>query len=242
MIISQRKKCPFTLVEVVLSFILIAMAATAIYSIYIAVATGTASAEKKIHAQREVLSNSRKIRHYLMSIITPYNTLIGKGAARPFFLTEGTNGTRGFQVYACLNNGTDPLPALSNEVLGRFYIDHEGTFKLTLASHPIRSTIFHPCEADITLWKGVESVLWEFSTWPDANSKKNSKVGTIAQDSIPKGQWVREWKREWMYEPPTLIRLTVVIKNPKSLHRNGEVCITAIHPTAIQTLEFQEGG
>ena len=232
-ILKKKKKLSFTLIEVLISSILLALIVSGLYFIYITISVGTTSIERVVHKERKTLLNSRKIRHYLMSIIPFQNNPPNKGSTRAFFLTEGVNGSSGFQVYADIDNGPDPVPSLSNEVLGKFYINKDNNFILTLVSHPIRAKVFSACEADVLLWKGVESILWEFTCWPDIQSKRDQKTGnTGAIDAVPKGTWVTEWKREWMYTPPEIIRLTLFLKDKQT------VIITSVQTDAIQILEF----
>lgn len=236
---KKGRSYSFTLIEVILSFILIGMIASGIYWLYVSISVSSINLEKTVQKKRQKLINIRKIRYYLMSTLTTQNSFQGKGAAKPFCMTEGDNGGRDFKIYLTLNNGVDPIPALSNEVLAKFYINDEGDFTVTITSHPVRKDIYTQVEADISLWKGVDSIFWEFTAWPPINKPVQS-IDLENQDDIafPYKKWVTQWKSEWMYEPPSVFRLTIRESSHNRLDSNP-IVLTAVIPSQIQPLKLR---
>ncbi len=228
----------FTLIEVLISFVLVSIIGASLLSLTIMLREASLPLEKKLRVEEKKLSQAHLTRLYLSSILIDENKLSGKGAAKPFFLTEGTNGTPQFTVYTSLMNGLDHVNALSNEVLARFYISSDGAFSLYITTHPTRRELGREEESIIKLWDKVKSVSWEFSSWPKetaaSQSKKNMLQGSPSSiDEPPSGEWTREWKKEWKNNPPSLIRVTIFEENGQS------ETITSVIPEAIQTVYLE---
>ncbi|MGR3952147.1 MAG: hypothetical protein QRY74_04550 [Chlamydia sp.] len=223
----NRTKRSFTLIEVIISFCLISIGTVGLYSIYTAAFLGTNRIEKQLIAEREILANSRKVRHYVAAIILSPIEIAQNIKIAPFFYTEGKNGTQNFQVYAALDNGEDGIPALSNEVLSRFYISESGTFTVSLSPHPGRSAA--QMEVIIPLVPHIQSILWEFSRWP-------RPIPSLSADAPLEGVWIQEWKKEWMNSPPQLVRLTLHLQNGETRQ------ITSVQTQAVGEIAFERGG
>jgi type II secretory pathway component PulJ len=236
---SSQKKLGFTLIEVIISFILVSVLGTTLFTLSITLRNASLGHESAMKSEEKRLAQAHLIRTYLSSIIIDENKLSGKGSASPFFVTEGTNGTAHFKVYTSLLNGIDTVQSLSNEVLAQFTLSPDGLFSLYLKTHPARGALGNEEESSIRLWEDVESISWQFARLPQDEKTTPSRKGVSTSlspdiNEAPYGVWLTEWKREWKNSPPALIKLTLCEKNGHT-----EV-ITAIIPEAIQSIYLEK--
>jgi len=114
------------------------------------------------------------------------------------------------------NNGVDPNPQLSNEVLAMLHVDTNGLV-LTIRSATERAAIGQETEESYVLWPGVETLSFSFLF-----------VNTSPEGPTPY-TWITEWQPEWT-QIPTVVRLTI-----KEKKRTSTVtCLTKTKLNAIQ--------
>jgi hypothetical protein len=140
------------------------------------------------------------------------------GKKRYPFVLEPSSGQRSERLIFAFNNGVDPSPKLSNEVLAMLFVEKGKGLILTIRSAPERAVIGQEEECSSVIWPEAENISFEFLPGTAAKGFESQPLS-----------WQTEWKQE---ELPTCIRLTITqsgggtavitcLTQPKL----GEICI-----------------
>lgn len=133
------------------------------------------------------------------------------------FFTSNGNGSPSLTFL--FENKTSNNSMFSGKSLGRVYVNEKKQLSFALFPSPMRWNTAGevPVKIEI-LAEDVDSIKWSFFTpleanrdemWQDMKIPKNGKEGETKAPEYPPGQWVTEWKNDYLKLPP-LVRLEIV--------------------------------
>lgn len=211
----MRKKRPFTLIEIIISLGLTALVLTTLTYFFMQMQEINAKAEKTLERVFQIAYLQSRLSNVIPKAIaenTPKKDFI-------FYTTNESNSEMIKSGTASLvftyDNGMDLNKSISNNVLGRLFVDNEK--KLVLATWPSfvrwKEGTMPPMKKEI-LSENIDDLNFDFFVAPDVDRSK--VVGS--QDSVqkkkiahpePPGTWLKGWRAEY-YELPAIMRVNVV--------------------------------
>ncbi len=191
------KKRPYLLFEILIGLSLTGILLTFLFSFF----AESAKMEKKLETMRSEITARQNLQTRLQAVLT--------GIAResstetPFY----TDREQGESLVAVFDNGIDPDPAFSGQIIGRIYLDEQAN--LSLATWPLerkeeKENHPWPWRKEILL-SNIEGFEFEFlSQKKEENRTKKEKTKPVNS----KLEWRYSWPKS-RSDIPSMIRLSV---------------------------------
>lgn len=182
----MKKRFGFSLVEVVIASMLILMAMTACFSLLLYVLRSPVGREASLAMTRNRWQAISRIRTVMGKLV--------RGKKYPFVL-ETADSKRSQRLIFAYNNGVDPDPKLSNEVLAMLCVEKGQGLVLSIRSAPERAVIGQEEECSSLIWPEAQDMTFEFLPRTVSKGEESAAI-----------TWQPEWKSD---ELPAFIRMKV---------------------------------